>query len=415
MPSCRSPFIIPPVGDSSMRNDKLPPHAGCWPTAVQRLFLNAALLEGRPSLDAYHAWHEQVTLDTLAAHDLDAYRLLPLLYHHLTAQGFRSEDAAWQKIKGTFRKNWVKNQIFLQTCSAVLALLQEHGVEPLLLGGVPLAVSRYQQPAARSLESAGVLVDPSQAAAAFAALRAHGWLPNRPQPQSLLDLTHSISFTSPASEVVINISWRLLPGSKEPGADRPLWAAAEQIQIAGTTALALSATDQLLMVCSSGPHWRPVPPITWITDAMQTLRQSAALVDWARLLRLSQVGRLTLPLHLSLTILRDLFAAPIPESFLDDLARTAVTRSEKIAFELAARPPRCWGATRIAQHYLDYRTTLKGHSSALGFPRYLQVKWAVPTLRRLPQKGLEVALKYNRDEEADHTPLNNDKGSVASE
>ena len=72
----------------------------CWPTESQTCLLRAALLTGRPGLEAWETWRARC--DDPAAIDDGSKRLLPLLYQNLRAQAVN--DPLLPLLKDQFRK-----------------------------------------------------------------------------------------------------------------------------------------------------------------------------------------------------------------------------------------------------------------------------------------------------------------------
>ena len=82
---------------------------GCWPTREQELLLQAALMQGKETIDAWEAWKSTVEIAQI---DQGSYRLLPLLYKNLRDHGV--EDPWADTLKGVYRSTWYKNQLLFR-------------------------------------------------------------------------------------------------------------------------------------------------------------------------------------------------------------------------------------------------------------------------------------------------------------
>ena len=71
-----------------------------WPTPAQELLLRSALLTGPGALEAWQRWKSQ---HDLVESELDhgSFRLLPLVYRNLSAQGIEEPHLA--RLKGIYR------------------------------------------------------------------------------------------------------------------------------------------------------------------------------------------------------------------------------------------------------------------------------------------------------------------------
>src|ERR671938_178933 len=104
------------------------------PTEEQKLLLRAALRNGEEAVDAWRTWH--ATVDITQLDDVASQRLLPLVYRNLQAQ--TATVPGLERIKGTYRYSWYKNQLLLQATAACLRAFHEAGIETIVLKGMAL-------------------------------------------------------------------------------------------------------------------------------------------------------------------------------------------------------------------------------------------------------------------------------------
>jgi len=120
---------------------------------------------------AWEQWRNREDLDFL---DHSSNRLLPLLFHNLEKHGVA--DEVMLRYKGTFRKNWYKNQLLFAELKEVVQLLQNEGIETMVLKGSALLLSKtYPSYGLRPMADLDVLVPASQIAKAIEVLDENNW------------------------------------------------------------------------------------------------------------------------------------------------------------------------------------------------------------------------------------------------
>ncbi|HEX8206069.1 MAG TPA: nucleotidyltransferase family protein, partial [Solirubrobacteraceae bacterium] len=249
--------------------------APAWlPAPEHELLLRAALLDGDAAGDAWRRWQ--------AAHsdghlDVGSFRLLPLVYRNLSAQG---GDHVWLgRLKGVYRRSWVLNQELFARSAPVVARLDAAGIPTLLLKGAGLALAHYRDAGARPMDDLDVAVPLADAPAAIGQLRAAGLEPRRPLTGDLVGLSHAETFAD-AGERAIDLHWDLLRWA---GRDEAIWDDAVPVDLRGVATRAPSATDQVLLVAAHAAYWNAwIHPVRWVADLHVLLRSP---IDWPRLER----------------------------------------------------------------------------------------------------------------------------------
>jgi hypothetical protein len=360
-----------------------------WPAARQEALLRAALLRGPAALAAWEAWSAQVDLDTV---DGGSFRLLPLLYVNLQAQGVT--HPLMQRLKGIYRYHWTKNQVLFHHAAAVLDRLHGAGFPTLVLKGGALATLYYPNPGLRPMTDFDVLVPLSQAAAAAALLAEAGWQPLLQRPlhaftPAYFSIRPGHGFRN-ATGQECDLHWHVLFQACRPEADETFWQAAVPLAFQGRATLALSPADQLLHLCAHSTLWNPLASVRWVADALLLLR--ATEVNWPRLVSQAQAFGLTWPMLDTLTYLRSLLDAPVPAAVTAQLQAAPVSRLERRAYESWANPPNWrYVLPQLETHYRLYSAAGRvrsplGHLA--GSLRFMQHLWGADHRWQLPGLAL---------------------------
>jgi hypothetical protein len=365
---------------------------GSWPDPRQVLLLRAALLAREPALAAWRAWRAGADLDAV---DPGSFRLLPLLWHHLTELGV--EDPLLERCRGVFRHTWSKNQLLLHRAAPVLAALRRAGIDVLVLKGGAMAARYYPSPGARPMNDLDVLVPQAAAGAARELLADLGWTPTLDLPPSYLPFIHALGYRD-ADGTEIDLHWHAVWEASRPDADEPLWRAAEPLPVAGVEVLTLSPTDHLYQVAVHGLRWSELPPIHWAADAARVLAVAGAAVDWERLVSHAERERLTLQLAATLGFLREALEQPVPAAVVERLRRHPAGPVQRLEMWARVRPPSL--ARGALLHWCDYRRARPDDGPlrrAVGFPLYVRTIWGLPGLRHLPAEVLSKTLHRLRE------------------
>ena len=363
-----------------MGADASPRRAGAfWPSPAHEALLRAALLRGEAARAAWEAWLAQTDLDTL---DGGAFRLLPLLYVNLEAEGVRHPQL--DKLKGIYRFHWTKTRVLFHQAGLVLDRLHASGIRTLLLKGAALATLYYSNPGLRPMDDFDVLVPLGQAGQAATLLAEAGWQPMFGRPlraftPAYFSIRPGHGFRNAAGQD-IDLHWHVLFQACQPGADDSFWQAAMPLAFQGRATLALNPADQLLHICAHGALWNPVASTRWVADALMLLR--AAAVDWAWLVAQAQAYALTLPAADMLAYLKELLDAPVPETVMQQLRGAPVSAAERRAYESWASPPN-WRHVlpQLDGHYRVYSALGR---SGTGRLRFLQHLWGLDHLLQVP-------------------------------
>ena len=329
--------LATPEGPRVIDPEDLPEHGprALWPTPGQALLLRAALL---PREAASRAWDEWKAVHDLVECRLDrgSFRLLPLVYRNLVAQGV--EDPLLPRLKGIYRYWWCSNQHLLYRAAAVIRGLEEAGIRTLVLKGAATSTLFYRDAGARPMGDVDILVPLAQASGAVQHLGRHGWRPTKPRVSDLIRYQHSVSLVNDQGET-LDLHWHVFRECIQGDANQGFWDRSVPLQILGTSTHALGPTDALLHTIVHGMRWNEEPTVRWIPDAMSILRASEDAIDWAGLGEEARGRRLVLRLVRGLEYLSRSLEAPIPAPALRRLLATRPSLIERIEFRLLSLGP----------------------------------------------------------------------------
>ncbi|HXJ80112.1 MAG TPA: nucleotidyltransferase family protein [Candidatus Methylomirabilis sp.] len=340
----------------------------CWPTSAQHLLLQAVLFGGTESVESWRRWKAAVDLDRL---DSGSSRFLPQLYRNLERE--RVRDPSMEKLRARYCHTWYVNQLRLRGAAVVIGELGRRGIDAMLLKGAALTLLHYREPGLRPMDDVDILVRTRHWRVAVDVLAELEWQPRAPVTPRHVEASHAMDFADAEAQRV-DLHWHLLPESCWPRADDEFWKRAATTSLYGVPVSTLDPTDQLFHTCVHGVKWEQVPSLRWIVDAAMILKAPSVIIDWDRLLRLSEVHRVILPLRDALTYLQTKLGMPVPAAVLATLRGAAVSRAERFEYRLRSRPASP-ALGRLREHWLRYRRVRRTSEEPdpISFVGYLQV------------------------------------------
>lgn len=354
------------------------------PTSQQEMLLRAALMEGPDAIKSWEAWRNCSDLNSI---DFSSARLLPLLSSNLRAQGIN--DPLIDKFAQIHRSIWGKNQLLFYRIADLIKELYRNSVQTMLLKGTAVSTVYYADLGLREMCDADLLVPTAQAAQALQIVLAQGWRSNLyglDIPACFFNAQNGINMRNPEL-YELDLHWHVLHECCEIDADDDFWREAISVDFHGVPTLALNPADQLLHTCVHGVNWMMSPELRWIADAMMILKRTPQL-NWERLITQVQKRQLTLQMRETLTYLRDLLDAPIPDNVLGLLNEQPITRSERFIFKRKTTPLRRQGLLTFLRTYaqLYARTTsqVSWWRGPAEFTEFLRFTWGEDALKELP-------------------------------
>jgi len=302
---------------------------GAWPTRNQELLLKAALFKGEECRSAWEQWKRQNDVEHL---DDGSYRLLPLAYHNLSAQGI--QDGLMVRLKSVYRYMLTRNHLMFHGLTPVLKAFEERGIKTMLLKGAALTLTHYKNYGLRPQLDIDVLVPETCANDANAYFRGSGWNPEYDYPvDKVIQFRHSCGFEA-GRHKRIDLHWNIFQECRKKGTDAVFWKDAVPVKVNEVNTFVLSPTNQLLHACIHGVKWNTMMPCRWVADAVTILNISRDEIHWNDLVALARERNLTIPLWQALSYLRNTFAAEIPEFVLSGLEKTPTSLFERVEYRV---------------------------------------------------------------------------------
>jgi len=269
------------------------------------------------------------------------HRVRPIVFRRALDQDLPPPDlrADWE---GALRANAFRNLNLLgelvKTCRALAAA----GVDALPHKGPLLAMAAYGDLAAREFADLDLLV---RGEAVSRALETLGGLGYRVDPElawlssrALRRWTGEISCQSEAGDS-IDLHWRFSPPHYPIQLDpRRVWPHATRLQVAGTTLPSLGPEALFLVLAVHGAKhaWEA---LGWLAD-LAWLVSAPPAFDWTLAAELSLEAGCTRPFRLAAGLIAEVFAAELPASLVDQIARDGAVAdlSERVLARWAAGP-----------------------------------------------------------------------------
>lgn len=293
---------------------------GHLPTSIQKLLLKTILGPEDKMVANWQNWQKQLNLDDI---DHGSFRIIPMLHHVLRRQGVEGADI--QRYHGVTRKVWYENKLIFHRTSELIKEWQAEGLQIAVLKGIPLAHTYYPDPALRPMDDADILVPQDQSVTSIDWFFKHGWhdLYGKSRDTMVtysIRKEHSVDMRHP-SGYNVDLHWQILNFPLPPSLVQDIWNTMHPITIGDVTTQTLCPTDHLLHICAHGNAWNSVPPLRWIIDAHLILKKDGTIIDWERLIRLTDQLHIAHFVTPALSYLREEFDEPIPADVLTQLGR----------------------------------------------------------------------------------------------
>jgi len=298
------------------------------PTPIQRRLLRVALSDPDRAAEAWKSVRESFTLDEL---ERGSFELMPLVYQNLVQSS--PDEPLLPRLKGIYRRSWVKNNLLLGATSEIATTLGAAGLPALFLEGPTHAARFYANLALRPSSAVHVLTPPAHAADASRRLEREGW---SLRPGSDGYPGWRVLFAANGDICVLRSSLSFdYVGRGDVPAEEPLWRAAVAFDVNATEVLVPTPSDAFLAACVAGARYGPLPPNQWLTDTVMILRSGE--LEWDRIVDLAMVHGQHLRLREALGCLLDL-PIPLPQRVADAhawLAQWRPTRRDRVVFALS--------------------------------------------------------------------------------
>ena len=356
---------------------------GIAPTAAQRLLLRAALMEGDAGRQAWEQWRREPDIERL---DAGSQRLLPQLYRNVRTHA--SGDPLLERLKGVYRHTWSANGVLLGDARRLLRALVLAEVPAVVLDGLALITRYFRDPGARAVDSIAIMIAPDHVAKAARILDGEGWraaaTARAPRPGPYASQVRMVGGGRP-----VDLLWDPFPEACTADIRLACWASAEPAAVADVPCRMLAPADELLRICVRAARWEAIPSFRRLADALVLLRAAASQLDWDRLAHQATRARVVLPVVTSLSLLREVVDAPVPDRTLRQLEDVSVGAGEWLEQRLSQTPhPRLGRLPDLLFRYRRLAGSGDWGPSGAGVARFLQEAWGVRRPWQLPLVAL---------------------------
>jgi Uncharacterised nucleotidyltransferase len=363
------------------------PPGAFWPSERQQLLLISALADDSTAVEAWQEVRPQISIDEL---EPGSFQLLPLIYGNLSEAG--QDDVDLQRLKGIYRRTWVKNNLLLARTKAIGEALAEIQIRAEFIEGVAIATRFYRELGLRPTSMIDVLVDAIDGQEAVAVLKRAGWT-ERPE----LMPSHSSSryvFDENANACVLRtrLATDLATATPDTRHGSWLWPTGECHRVQDTEFSVPPPTETLFAVCVSHARAARVPNTQWIVDAKMAMQH--AEIDWERLLDLARQTRQVSRMRDALDFFAQLPGSKPPREVCDQLAAAPVSRRLRLAHRCTTGAVR--GPARLSTLIGDHLAT-SDNRSPLGviaaFPGFLRDRWGLARTWQVPVAACQRAIR----------------------
>jgi hypothetical protein len=359
---------------------------------LQLLLLRAALWKGSKAVRAWEKWAHAIDLESI---DPGSYRLLPQLFKNMNSHGI--SHPLLDKIKGTYRYTWYRNQMKYKQLEELLGSFESAGIRTMVIKGAALVELYYKDRGVRPMADLDIMVPVSQVSGALRLLEKLNWNPIWISWDELTaefrSYLNAVEFQR-AKNVDVDLHWHMLSTSLGKNADDAVWKTAVPLQIGHMRTLAPSAADHLLLVCVHGVWWNEISSLRWVADALFIINGSAG-IDWDRLIEQARRQQTVLPLKEALGFLKKEMEAPIPGRVMGALHDSPVTWIDWFEFKSRMSPRTTRGPVlSLMFHFAQYSRAKIAPGfvpRVFGFLHYFKHIWHLRHLRQLPLRALKKA------------------------
>lgn len=372
-----------------------------FPTQEELDFLRVLLC---PHEEFFSRWNEWSVKHPLESLHFSFTRLLPFVYRRLVRGGHVVNQQA--TLRGIHKATWAENQLRMNAVVRAASVLREIGIPVMVLKGLPLLATIYNDMGARASADGDILVHPSDALRAMQYLINHGWSCKTAEPAYRDDETRSL-FCSISREttlvdsrgVELDLHWAIfgidegvslfsiLTLKKDIFLSQSdvLWECANPWKVQGVDLFRPCFEDMLLHVLVHGSFYNEgYHGFRWVLDASILVR--SGYISWPRFLERAKVFRRNVACFLGLRYLHENGFATIPEVVLRGLEmkeatpRTEVSTyyrsADRLRLRIFGNIPLLWyGYWR----FVSRRSNLMVH--LLKFPSICLQVWGVTSVQ----------------------------------
>lgn len=292
----------------------------CWPDEADHLLLTTILHEDEGIARA--AWNAAVDLLDMDAPSFEQERQFGLLARRLAV--IAPDDPHLRTLRAAARRTSAQNLVNLAAIDSVVSMFDDAGIEFVVLKGVALLLSVFDNLSLRPIADLDLVVRPEQHRRAIDLLGAAGWIADRDHlgnhavgmfgPPIAVDLHRSVS-QELVSPMVSENGWGTFAVVESQGA-----------LPSGRHVPILAPTDALVHTILHGLQWNGPIVLRWVTDAAELLRSGA--IDEDRLVHLSALFSVSPVIRDALLYIDEVTGGVVEPSMLRRLRSAPTPRLE---------------------------------------------------------------------------------------
>ena len=351
------------------------PPGTVWPSERQELLLVAALADGSAAVDAWEDVRPRLSIDEL---ELGSFALLPLIYRNLSAGGH--DDVDLPRLKGIFRRTWVRNNLLVERTTAAASGLLESGIRAEFVEGVALASRFYGELGLRPTSFVDALVDERDLSGALTTIARAGWTET-----PALAPGRGVRYVFDRDGNACILRTVLAADSIRPAHARPrafLWETDERHSLGGVAIPVPPPTETLFAACVLHTRVGSRQNMQWIVDAKMLL---PAGIDWDRLFSLARESGQVSRVRDALGLLARLPGSTPPREVCDRFAAAPVSRRERLTYLCTVGAIRGPGSLPVL---VGEHVAATADRSALAvvatFPGFLRDRWDLARTWHVP-------------------------------
>ena len=262
-------------------------------------------------------WQDLLALSTMQ-------RVTPLLWHRLKQKKLDSivPDAAAVSLREAFRRNTMRNLRLNGELRLLVSALNAKGIPLILLKGIALANTVYENISLREMNDMDILARPADLTRIADILIEMGYKPIAPICLDVAMLAHHhLPPLVKRGLIGFEIHWNLTNPEKRYSIDpHGLWERAVSIQIAGNTSLMLSPEDMLLHLCMHVSYLHPFHfGLRPFCDIAETIDRLSSALDWRTVVDRACDQGWQRGVYLALRLAVELAGAAVPVDILERL------------------------------------------------------------------------------------------------
>jgi len=232
----------------------------CWPDEHQRALLRAIV---GPEAERRTAWQSFQSARDIGSLDGASNAIVSLVWTSVGEDGIAPEER--NRIKGTWRHQWVRLQNQRNAFREVAPAIASHGIEVVLLGETASAFADYPEGVLRPWSSLRLATRSEMAPDAARTLRDLGWM-----ERSGDDAAPGAQVWEKGELAIVELRSALFP---EGDTNDRLWPRLSAIRVEEADVRILPRDVRLIQLAYEGIRWMPETPLPAFVDAAMIIGQ----------------------------------------------------------------------------------------------------------------------------------------------